>query len=402
VNITKEGITNKIYNIKPKQFLGLTIFIFTISLIFDICPQEYWTPWLQDLFTYKISDVIPIILVIWTFSSALISFYLGKKEDKCYGIRLIDILRMGHSSTDWLQMILLFFSEIVLLTIATIGEWEITIVISAIVQSLTMGYVFSLICYVTSKQTVLQEIEKDMQRTRQDYGYICQKEYSKLKVFPDNHSKLLLFWKKMESGELNDKFKDILLIKMIRNTNYSRYDETDKLFDTLIKYNRDDEWKSVIADTDAQQICAQVMDRKICKHLTTCILESSEGNTAALNLIRSWFMDQYSSLEMKKGILTALMEHPIPNNLELCHRILKIEKNFRSELYLWCIIYHIFLKSYEGEGWREIYAKQLIKERKEAWTRENQEKALFFWKQNQLDRECLSANSYHELFKIIF
>ncbi len=400
MNKPKEGIPGKIYNIKPKQFLGLTTFIFTISIIFDICPQEYWTPWLQDIFTYKISDVIPIILVVWTFTSALISFYLGKKEDKCYGIRLIDILRLEHSSTEWFQIVLLFFSEIVLLTTAAIGEWEITIVISAIVQSLTMGYVFCMICYATSEHIVLQEIEKNMQRTKKHYGHICQIRYSKLKGFQNNRFNLYSFWKNMELDKLN--YKDILLIKMIQNTNYARSDETDKLFDTLIQYNRNNEWKSVIADTDAQQLCAEFMDRKICKHLTTCILETSERNAVALNIIRSWFMDQYSSLEMKKGILTALMEYPISDNLELCHRILKIEKNFRSELYLWCIIYHVFLKSYEGEGWRGIYAKQLIKERREAWTRENQEKALIFWKQNQFDRECLSANSYHELFKIIF
>ncbi len=107
-------------------------------------------------------DLIAIILVIWTFTVSLSVYVLEKVQERYYGIKIEDLLIRDLKRGKLWGLAALILLELLLLILATVGDWEISLVISAFLQFYTMIYFFLLVCLKVSEANVLERIGKEV------------------------------------------------------------------------------------------------------------------------------------------------------------------------------------------------------------------------------------------------
>ena len=107
-------------------------------------------------------DLIAIILVIWTFTVSLSVYVLEKAQERYYGIKIEDLLIRDLKRGKLWGLAALILLELLLLILATVGSWKISLVISAFLQFYTMIYFFLLVCLKVSEANVLKQIGKEV------------------------------------------------------------------------------------------------------------------------------------------------------------------------------------------------------------------------------------------------
>lgn len=86
----------KIYLViwEKNWMLKISLIFFVIALVAEICNKcsSFQPPAWLILNPSKIETITDIGFTIWTFSTALVTFFLGYVRDKRYGIQIIDII----------------------------------------------------------------------------------------------------------------------------------------------------------------------------------------------------------------------------------------------------------------------------------------------------------------------
>ena len=85
----KEKIIKSYRTIKYR-WAYVVLLILAACICFDLCPCEYY-PVFEKVFSINDGDftgIAAMILVVWTFSMALVVFWMGRMEDNRYGIRI--------------------------------------------------------------------------------------------------------------------------------------------------------------------------------------------------------------------------------------------------------------------------------------------------------------------------
>ena len=286
----------------------------------DIMFLPYQKICLPQFFSYEESSLIAVILVVWTFTATLVVFYLEKMEERRYGIRMIEILLITYKQKALFVMTITFMAELFILILASIISLKFTLVASAIIQFGTMLFVFVMVCVETSKDHVQKVIEE--QYLEMQYG------------------------KDMKFSDLENLYNPLLLIKMIRNLDYSNKENIDDLLHIIKNVPRYAEW--------------QHAERDINRKLTEYIIASENDKDGLLTLLVSKFHSEKEGLDAKKGILLPLMEFISLTNLRLCEVLLKTaDKNYQKDLYIWCVSINMYLEDYNDERWRQHYTLRI-------------------------------------------
>ena len=316
----------------------MTIFaLLCISIVLDIMSLLYHNIHLPQFFSYEESSLIAVILVVWTFTATLVVFYLEKMEERRYGIRMIEILLITYRQKALFVMTVTFMAELFVLILASIISLKLTLVVSAVIQFCTMLFVFVMVCVETSKDHVQQAIEEQYQ--------------------------VMQYTRDMKFSDLDNLFKPLLLIKMIRNLDYSNKENIDDLLHIIKNKPQHTEWQH--ADRD--------INRKIIEY----IIESENDKDGLLTLLVSKFQSEEESLEAKKGILLPLIEVISLTNLRLCEVLLKTaDKKYQKNLYIWCVSINMYLEDYNDERWRKHYTARIYENIRNEFTEKDRELLL--------------------------
>lgn len=239
------------------------------------------------------------IFVVWTFSVSLIVFYLGRAEDRKYGIRVIDLMLEDFSISKILGLIFFFVGQLCMLYIAIFFNAICALNFFAVVQLLIMLYVFLMICMESSNTYVRKRIKKHIARSLTEYK---TREHG-------------LDWK---------------LSKMLMSTNYTDRRETNlllQLYLDIIGSIEDEKSPNIEQFTsDFLTQIIQVCDSKETITDITCNLFQKTTNKFA-----------------KRGLTKAIIQSSY--YLEISS-ILGIEFVDRRETLLWGIAYCIYVCSY--------------------------------------------------------
>lgn len=139
-----------------------------ITIVFDICPCPYFTLEiskvakidLEEFFTYDEGLLISSLLVVWTFLTAIIIYYLGRKDEKFCGLRNSQIIFESVHEKKILYMGMAFFAELLLLLFAAIINLPITLVALAVVLPITAFYVLRIVVQSTDDQKLKLKLEQ--------------------------------------------------------------------------------------------------------------------------------------------------------------------------------------------------------------------------------------------------
>ncbi len=157
------GQLNAIYRgMSTAPVWGFWAAVTVFGICCDLSQQPYWNKAIEKLFSGVGGDLIAIILVIWTFTVSLSVYVLEKVQERYYGIKIEDLLIRDLKRGKLWGLAALILLELLLLILATVGDWEISLVISAFLQFYTMIYFFLLVCLKVSEANVLERIGKEV------------------------------------------------------------------------------------------------------------------------------------------------------------------------------------------------------------------------------------------------
>lgn len=298
----------------------LILVILALCVILDRLDCPYFCKAIENFFTYDTTNIVAVILVIWTFTATLVVFYLERMESRRYGIRMITIILRSYSEGRLLVMTATFMTELVILIMASVVTLSITLVVSSVIQFATMLYVFLMVITETSDD---------------HFTDILISEY---RAVPYSET--------MRFGEVDDAYKDLMIVKMIRNLDYGKYDNLEALEELLHSNDIDKKWTNV----------RKYVSRKI----TQLILESGENRRGVKTLILHLFAYEKAGLGDKKGILMALIENLDPQNLEITQILLDTESRYQENLYSWCIVLNFYLSEFNDGKWRTLYSSRFL------------------------------------------
>lgn len=315
-----------VYNSLNKIIVSVSWIFIGVALGFDLCPLPYLCPLLEDLFTYDIGDVLSITLVIWTFITVLFIYYLEHMNERCYGVRLFDVLQFKKNHKEFEKKIVLFIGELLLLILGAILELSIMIAVLTLLQFVFMIYAAALICYYTSKDKVLEVIE-------QEFRWLLSQ---------------------LSGDDRDEDIKKIcqsnLVLQMIHKMDYSNEEDVDKLVELLLIGSK------VLAPAAR---CKQ--HRYLVNYFTKLILKSAGKREEGFIVIQNWFLNENTCIEYKEEILMALIESGTRIDIKDCKELCSTQNDeVRKHLLECCIAYNNDLQRYKREEYRRWYNKSLI------------------------------------------
>lgn len=335
---------NRIYTFFAKRIDKCCCLIMVILAAFialDLAPVDYCCKLVEQIFTYETGVLVSVILVIWTFTATLVIFYLERMENRHYGNRLIKIILHSYSEHKLYKMVRTFMAELLVLILASIADFEITLVISAIIQFATMLFVFLMVCIETSSDHFQQ---------------VMAEEYSAV-AYADT----------MSYKDIENAYKDLMVVKMIRNLDYSNRDSVEEL-------------EEILRNNSIKKQSGNVR-KYISRRITALILESGGKSQGVKTLILELFADENYDLDDRKGILMALMENALPSNFEICEILLTIKVGKKDglqgqtmdqdkkelehleqnkQLCIWSIMLNCYFETHNSNGWRHSFTKVLF------------------------------------------
>lgn len=377
--------------------LIICIILLAACMGFDAAPCPYCTIWIERLFTYDIGNVIAIIVVIWTFTVSLSVFCLEKLGERYYGIQIIDVLSFELKRKGLFALAGMVLAELFALILAAILEWEITIAMIALQQFFIMIYIFLFVCIKTSYRHILKQIKEEMKGLTKEDLTALMKRIEDIK------------WRMETCEESADSFRQPMLFKMVRNLDYTDFYGTEALLSVLressdklsklfleiksgAEDSQQDEGKQD-EETFKFQHCMIVFSKEI----TLDIIRTGKTKDDIMDFLYNWINTKELRLEIKQGIIAALMEELTPQNVTIYQNLIKAEIKHQRELQIWSAVYNIYKQEQIDEEWRALYTMQQFKRLRSGWKQEDSENAIKYW-----EMACGNKGRYTPIFEYIF
>lgn len=332
--------------------------IFAVS--FDVAPAKYWNPILEDIFTYDLGLLVSVGVVAWTYTTTLIIYILERMEVRQYGIAMRDIIFMDMNKRQSVKLLCLLFGELLLLILGTIGEWYITVVIIALSQFIIMVYVLGEIWFKNNHKYVLFQLKREFDNSIQG------------------------------EGEQSPR----LMNQMINRLDYEQNDNLNELLEVLcgIVSVRADAYLKNQSHENKKKV------NTICCQITENILNMGKSSEKVYLLLQNWFLNEKTPLEVKQGIMMALLNRLNPSVYREIQKMLGTCQDDYRKLWLWNIVYNIKLQKKVNEEWRSRFSEYMMnmirfKEDKDMTT------AVAYWRQMEGRDE---REGCHVLFESIF
>ena len=314
------GQLNAIYRgMSTAPAWGFWAAVTVFGICCDLSQQPYWNKAIEKLFSGVGGDLIAIILVIWTFTVSLSVYVLEKAQERYYGIKIEDLLIRDLKRGKLWGLAALILLELLLLILATVGDWEISLVISAFLQFYTMIYFFLLVCLKVSEANVLEQIGKE----------VAEKE------------------------ELSG-LQGLLLRNMIRKLQYEDEEQREALLNVL---------NGSVLDALQRMLREEPKARNrvigFCGELAREIVECGKKTETVLLILRNWCMNGNFPAEAGLGVVDALVRDVCPRNLEILEGLLAVERKHQRAMRIRAIVGNLYAQQFDGEGWRRMIAGKL-------------------------------------------
>jgi len=288
----------------------------------------------------QFSNLVAIIVVMWTFTLSVSLYLLGKLEQRYYGIRMIDIMLndLGKRRIFLISFLVLFLLGI--LIAVTILECGIGIIFVSFWQFYLMIYILLLVVLKASYTNVRNVIEQELM--------------------------LRLMDRKVPGKGLNKP----IFFTMLKNIDYEDDEEIERLkfFLRQIVLVKLRERISNACQSSRRSKAERKWQILFCAEVTITILRGIKNRTVTSDLLRYWADDKGKPhLEVKLGILMGIMQEMTPETQMFCKEMLRTEREMRRELCIWYVVYNIYMYQYNYERYRMEYAKSVVYTIRNRW-----------------------------------
>lgn len=328
-----------IYNFCVKYWVMVwfPLLLMVVCFALDCCTCDYF-PGLESFFTIEKSDFTGlgcIIMVIWTFTTTLLVFYLGKATDKRYGIKVIDITRETYSDFKILCSAASFLLGLLSILGAVKHKWPITLSLHIWLQILWMVYVLVLICVEMSNTHIQELIKKDVAE-------------------------------KYKVGQISG-----FLIKMLNTIDYDDDLEVEKIYVILEEAITEISEKQFMAREDFVAKCLEYM------------MKAADDKERIGTLIkRYWERNGDKYISVKRGMLAGVLDNIFMEKTPCLERLVQMTFEYKRKIITWGIVHNGFRDEFSDEMGSRSHINRILWKELEDYVNEAEEQEMFLqWEQ---------------------
>lgn len=293
----------------PKLYIFCFIFCYALSFLN-----------LSDYICFDMNLLIALFCTSWTGVIAIIVFYLGKIEERFFGIRRITMMSYLYGVRRIKLLIIFFILELLFVFISIIMQSNIVMFFMLITQICFTIAAFSMMFFLGSRNECIFCVEQQL------FNCVCD----------------------------NESIKDIMFFDMISNINYENETDLSMLLNILNNIIELD-FKEELKDT--------IMDAFFA--INSC------SKKTILDVIKVWYSNviikdkDNSNDKWKNTIIKGVVRHlenigfeELENILAICN---KDEKEIQRQAYMLAVVYNIYCETYTTQRWRKYYTIKLLK-----------------------------------------
>lgn len=147
----------------PRLFSHLNIIlalhlVLVAAFVTDLVPAGYVSEELEAFFSFDQGIVIASLLVVWTFMTALILYYIGKKDERFYGIRNWKIAIQTLGPWQKRGIVAVLGLVLLLLLLAGIVKLPVTLTALSVLLFVTAGYMLWTVIKMSDEDVLKQEL----------------------------------------------------------------------------------------------------------------------------------------------------------------------------------------------------------------------------------------------------
>lgn len=326
--------------------MGVWFFRFAIialAMILDIKPVSIqWTSCMQEIiaklvkvaevFSSNQGNIIAVAALLWTFTTAMTVYCMGKLDCKYYGIRLSDILLSDKNKLSFFLIMAAMAVDPLILLFSGAFNWFYTSLFVGGLQFLSMVYAALMIYVETSKYTVIEKLRRK------------------------------------NVDELDE--KNQLFVNFFKNADYSDRYEADLVMEYLL-----DDVPDNFNNT-----------KEKVSEITEYILDNEEQKEKRCLFIMNWLsrlndVKEDKRMEIWKGIFFALIKNFQWGDVARLLDLLDICDQRTSELALWCAACNIYFEQYAMQEWRKQLTRYLLQYGPREKSAEEDEKLILLYRE---------------------
>lgn len=322
----------------------LWMIILIIALGFDFVPWPY-VGIFEKIFDYNLDNMVAILVVVWTFATTIIGYWLEKAEERVYAVKVIQLLLYEYGMAKITAFIGIIILELVILIIIAVAEYEITAVFMALFLVYTVIYAFLSFCVIPTKSNACNQIKKEIST--------------------------LFSAEKQEEAYING-----LLDRILRGMRKSEESCEEELLEIL----------KLISDVVKEKFSERSTIRQKrevylgCRIIIDEILKFKWNAEKNYIVFRNWMNYDEELLEVKQAVIASLLEDALLENYNTLEKLLTTESKQFHELYIWTIIYSLYCKTAKGRRWQCWYIERLKKKFGKRWCVNDERRAIDYWK----------------------
>lgn len=311
--------------------LKLLLAVEGVAFLADVCPADYWFEWIEHIFQYDISDVIPVVAIAWGVVSVFMGFLLQQIENRNYGIRRIDFFIASLGKGNSVFLIGFFLFQLVLIVYSSTYNRPILFTVVTWTQLVYVFCFFYLVMLSISHEAIDNVVRRQSRE-------ICEG----LKEKNDNLENEIKNKCIKQQGEILINYRDTgeirhwLLLDMIKNIDYNRFEDVESLKKILV-----------------EDVCPKLkgfLGRKTTYDLFKIMLSVAEKE-----VIKQIVSDVFSAkvgVDSRKSILAALISERTPEFYQLCNNLIRnlvdscMDEDYKERILIWTILWGIHQKMF--------------------------------------------------------
>lgn len=291
--------------VKYWVMVWLPLLLMAVCFALDCCSCQYYS-WAEDFFKIEDGDFTGIgciIMVIWTFTTTLLVFYIGRAEDKRYGIKIVEITRWDYCNLKIACSGISFMFGLLSILGAVKHQWEITLSLHIWLQAFWMIYVLLLI-YVEMSDVHIQEvIKKDTV-------------------------------KEFKQGQIS-----WFLKKMLNNLEYGDDKELDKICSIWEYVEKEVSEESVVKGGSSRGTSLEI-ENFVAKCMEYIMQTVDDRKGIAIIIKKCWLKD--IDIRIKRGIFAGVLDNIYSEKAPCMENLVEMTFKDKRKILTWGVVYNGF------------------------------------------------------------
>ena len=362
--------SNILKTMPHKMICLLWMLALVTTIILDLVPCRY--VWIfKDIFDYNLSNLVAVLVVVWTFVTTIIGYWINKAENYLYGVKVIHLLIQEYGIPKIAKFIEVIILQLVVLIIIVIGEMPITATFLAIFLVYTVVFAFLSFFVIPTKYNLYKQIKKEIY------------------TFGTNQKRNASDTKKEQKQEFLSK----LLHDALKGMNNSKEPHEDDVLEILNLIP--EEISKKLSDSKNFQQKKEIYEG--CKLIVDDILKFEWNSEKNYLFFRNWINIENVPFELKQAIVAVLLEDGASEKYNTLEHLLATEFIHFRQLYVWTIVYTLYCKSANGANWKYLYIARLENKFNITWQKKDVIQAINDWKLIHGE----NVKNFHALFDYI-